>query len=104
MPTYEYQCKACGQPMEAFQKISDAPLINCPNCHKDALQQLVSAAQFQLKGSGWYVTDYSAKGKKSETTTTEKPADKLADASSSTSEPSSTLPPKDSSKDKASGS
>lgn len=63
MPTYEYQCTACGHQLEAFQKMSDAPLTDCPECQKTALTKLVSAAGFQLKGSGWYVTDYSAKGK-----------------------------------------
>jgi len=63
MPTYEYQCTACGHQLEAFQKMSDAPLTDCPECQKPALTKLVSAAGFQLKGSGWYVTDYSAKGK-----------------------------------------
>lgn len=63
MPTYEYQCTLCGHQLEAFQKMSDAPLTDCPQCQKPGLTKLVSAAGFQLKGSGWYVTDYSAKGK-----------------------------------------
>lgn len=63
MPTYEYQCTACGHQLEAFQKMSDQPLLDCPECHKPNLTKLVSAAGFQLKGTGWYVTDYSAKGK-----------------------------------------
>ncbi|RDI41832.1 FmdB family zinc ribbon protein [Aquicella lusitana] len=63
MPIYEYQCEACGHQLEALQKISDAPLKDCPSCHRAALNKLVSAAGFQLKGSGWYVTDYSDKKK-----------------------------------------
>lgn len=63
MPTYEYQCTLCGHQLEAFQKMSEAPLTDCPECGKPGLTKLVSAAGFQLKGSGWYVTDYSAKGK-----------------------------------------
>lgn len=63
MPIYEYQCTACGHHLEAIQKMSDAPLTDCPECSQSALKKLVSAAGFQLKGSGWYVTDYSAKGK-----------------------------------------
>ena len=59
MPIYEYQCNACGHKMEAFQKISEAPLLTCPECKKDKLDKLISAAGFQLKGSGWYKTDYS---------------------------------------------
>jgi len=63
MPIYEYQCSACGHRMEAFQKISEASLKTCPACNKNQLQKQVSAAGFQLKGGGWYVTDYSGKGK-----------------------------------------
>lgn len=64
MPIYEYQCQACGHQLEAIQKFSDAPLTECPECKAGVLQKLMSASGFQLKGSGWYVTDYSAKGKK----------------------------------------
>ncbi|HEX4045849.1 MAG TPA: zinc ribbon domain-containing protein [Gammaproteobacteria bacterium] len=63
MPIYEYQCEACGHQFDALQKASEAPLTECPHCHKAALVKLVSAAGFQLKGSGWYATDYSGKGK-----------------------------------------
>ncbi len=66
MPIYEYQCAACGHKLEAMQKLSDKSLKTCPSCDKNQLQKLVSAAGFQLKGGGWYVTDYSAKGKKKE--------------------------------------
>jgi len=62
MPIYEYQCTLCGHQLEAFQKISDAPLKECPECHKEALQKLISAAGFQLKGTGWYATDFRNKG------------------------------------------
>jgi putative FmdB family regulatory protein len=58
MPIYEYRCKECEHEVEALQKLSDPPLVNCPACGKPALQKLVSAAGFQLKGSGWYVTDF----------------------------------------------
>ncbi len=63
MPIYEYQCTACGHQLEALQKMSDEPLKDCPECSQPSLSKLVSAAGFQLKGSGWYVTDYSNKGK-----------------------------------------
>jgi putative FmdB family regulatory protein len=63
MPIYEYQCTACGHQLEAMQKISEAPLTECPTCHKSALQKLISAAGFQLKGTGWYATDFRNKGK-----------------------------------------
>ncbi|TAK73640.1 MAG: zinc ribbon domain-containing protein [Gammaproteobacteria bacterium] len=63
MPIYEYQCKACHHQFEALQKFSDQPLTECPECHQAALEKLVSAAGFQLKGAGWYATDYKGKGK-----------------------------------------
>jgi len=71
MPTYEYQCKACGHQLEAFQKMSDEALTVCPECHKPNLTKLISAAGFQLKGTGWYATDFKDKGK-TETKTTKK--------------------------------
>ena len=64
MPIYEYQCEACGHRLEAMQKMSEDPLRDCPACGKPALQKLISAAGFQLKGSGWYVTDFKDGGKK----------------------------------------
>jgi putative FmdB family regulatory protein len=63
MPTYEYQCSQCQHRLEAFEKITDIPLTDCPACRNPALQRLVSAAGFQLKGSGWYATDFRNKGK-----------------------------------------
>lgn len=63
MPIYEYECGSCGHRLEAFQKMSDAPLTECPQCKKTALTKLVSAAGFQLKGTGWYATDFRNKGK-----------------------------------------
>jgi len=63
MPIYEYRCSACGKELEALQKLSDAPLKMCPACHRETLVKQVSAAGFQLKGSGWYVTDFKGSGK-----------------------------------------
>jgi putative FmdB family regulatory protein len=60
MPIYEYQCAACGQVVEKWQKISEAPLTTCPVCGGD-MSKLISSCAFQLKGSGWYVTDYAGK-------------------------------------------
>lgn len=81
MPTYEYQCTACHHQMEAFQKMSDEPLKECPVCHQSGLKRLVSAAGFQLKGGGWYVTDYSNKGKaKSAETKTDTAAEPTSDS------------------------
>lgn len=59
MPTYEYQCQLCGHQLEAFQKMTDAALTFCPKCNQESLIKHVSAPAFQLKGSGWYKTDYA---------------------------------------------
>ena len=64
MPIYEYQCKSCGHQMEAIQKMSDDPLVDCPECEKPELQKKISAAGFRLKGSGWYETDFKSGNKK----------------------------------------
>ena len=58
MPIYEYRCASCGSEHEVLQKISEPLLTMCPTCQKDTLTKLVSAAGFQLKGSGWYATDF----------------------------------------------
>ncbi|KVL61214.1 FmdB family transcriptional regulator [Burkholderia cepacia] len=58
MPIYAYRCEACGFAKDVLQKMSDAPLSQCPECGKDAFRKQVTAAGFQLKGSGWYVTDF----------------------------------------------
>jgi putative FmdB family regulatory protein len=64
MPIYEYRCSSCGHELEALQKFSDAPLRTCPSCKTDSLVKLMSAAGFQLKGSGWYATDFKGSGSK----------------------------------------
>jgi len=64
MPIYEYRCSSCGHELESLQKLSDAPLVACPACTKDTLVKLMSAAGFQLKGSGWYATDFKGSGSK----------------------------------------
>jgi putative FmdB family regulatory protein len=58
MPIYAYRCESCGFGKDLLQKMSDAPLTQCPECGKDAFRKQVTAAGFQLKGSGWYVTDF----------------------------------------------
>lgn len=60
MPIYEYQCAACGQVVEKWQKFSEAPLTVCPQCG-GSLEKLISSCAFHLKGSGWYVSDYGGK-------------------------------------------
>ena len=61
MPLYEYECTVCGERTELIQRLSDAPLADCPTCG-NPVRKLLSAPSFQFKGSGWYVTDYADKG------------------------------------------
>ena len=58
MPIYAYKCASCGHALDVLQKMSDAVLTDCPSCAAPALKKQVTAAGFQLKGSGWYVTDF----------------------------------------------
>ncbi len=62
MPIYEYRCPSCGFQKEHLQKMSDAPLTACPSCGATGYAKLLSAAGFQLKGSGWYATDFKDGG------------------------------------------
>ena len=64
MPIYAYRCQDCSQETEVLQKISDAPLTVCPACQRPSLVKKVTAAGFQLKGSGWYATDFKDNGTK----------------------------------------
>jgi putative FmdB family regulatory protein len=79
MPIYAYRCEACGHELDALQKISDAPLTDCPACGAAALKKQITAAAFRLKGSGWYETDFKKDGKKNLHQTDDKPKEK-ADA------------------------
>jgi putative FmdB family regulatory protein len=75
MPIYAYRCAACGHAKDVLQKLSDAPLSVCPSCGAPRFEKQVTAAGFQLKGSGWYVTDFrEGQAKKAD-----KPADAAAD-------------------------
>jgi putative FmdB family regulatory protein len=58
MPIYAYKCSSCGHEKDVLQKVSDAPLADCPACGSASFSKQVTAAGFQLKGSGWYVTDF----------------------------------------------
>ena len=60
MPIYEYECSKCGHHVEALQKISDPPILECDQCHA-SMKKLISQSTFHLKGTGWYVTDYASK-------------------------------------------
>ena len=74
MPIYEYRCTSCGHELEKLQKMSDPELTDCPSCAKPDLQKLISAAGFQLKGNGWYATDFKGGAKKSASSEADKPA------------------------------
>ena len=87
MPIYEYECSNCKFYVEALQKISEAPLKQCPSCKKQTLKRLVSAPVFRLKGGGWYETDFKsddegkrnlAKGEEAEAPAADKAADDKA--------------------------
>ncbi len=64
MPIYEYACKSCGFEKDVLQKMSDAPLTQCPQCQEDSFVKKISAAGFRLKGGGWYETDFKTGSKK----------------------------------------
>ncbi len=84
MPIYEYKCDNCGHELEAFQKLSDDPLVTCPQCQADALIKKVSAAGFRLKGGGWYETDFKS-GKKKNVAGSESSSSSSESSSSSSS-------------------
>jgi putative FmdB family regulatory protein len=91
VPIYEYQCSECGEIFEAFQKISDAPLNQCRYC-QGSVEKLISQSSFQLKGSGWYLTDYARKSQPRDSTngsgeksTPDKSEKKTADSGSKSS-------------------
>ncbi len=94
MPIYEYQCTKCGEVFEAFQKITDEPLTQCKFC-KAKVEKLISHSSFQLKGSGWYLTDYARRSSSSSTDTpktsasSEKTVETKSSADSKSSEKSS---------------
>ena len=78
MPIYEYRCEACGHQDDHLQKISEPQLTVCPACSKPTYKKMLSAAGFQLKGSGWYATDFKNSGAKPATKTEVKTGDKAA--------------------------
>ena len=88
MPIYAYKCAECSHQMDVIRKVSDPPLLDCPNCGKPALVKQVTAAGFHLKGAGWYVTDFRDQGsgkkkdgaKPDEKATTEQAADSKSES------------------------
>jgi putative FmdB family regulatory protein len=83
MPIYEYRCTECGYKNEYLQRMSDAPLTDCPECGKSTFSKLISAAGFQLKGGGWYATDFKNNGAKPKKDTPAKEGDKSSDSGKS---------------------
>jgi putative FmdB family regulatory protein len=101
MPTYEYACKSCGHEWEEIQKISEAPLTECPECHQAEAQRLISGGNFILKGGGWYADLYSSSKPKTESkgktetkseTKTEGKSDAAAPAATTAASTPSTAP------------
>jgi putative FmdB family regulatory protein len=82
MPIYDYQCSTCGHRAEVLRKISDAPLTTCPACGKETFDKQLAAAGFQLKGSGWYATDFKG-GASASASKSEAPAAEAAPAAHS---------------------
>ncbi len=90
MPIYAYKCESCGFAKDVLQKMSDAPLTVCPACSKASFTKQVTAAGFQLKGSGWYATDF--KGGNAATSTPPPSSDAGAGAAAPASEPAAAKP------------
>ncbi|MEM7469608.1 MAG: zinc ribbon domain-containing protein [Pseudomonadota bacterium] len=84
MPIYEYACNECGHQLEALQKISDAPLVSCPECGAEALTKQISKVAFRLKGTGWYETDFKDKKKKDDGGKTDAKSETKTDTKSET--------------------
>ncbi len=63
MPIYEYECTACQHQFDEVQKMNDPVITRCPMCSQETVTRLISAVGFQLKGTGWYVTDFKDNGK-----------------------------------------
>lgn len=84
MPIYEYRCSDCGFQKEYLQKVSEPPHTVCPECGKASFNKLLSAAGFQLKGSGWYATDFKNTAKKPETPKSDNSASPSAPSETST--------------------
>ena len=85
MPLYEYQCEACHRRFEVIRKFSDPELQECTLCGKGPIQRQISSPAIQFKGSGWYITDYSQKGKAGgESSSTSSPSDSKSGSSDST--------------------
>lgn len=87
MPIYEYRCQSCGFQKEYLQRMSDAPLTDCPECKQATFSKMVTAAGFQLKGGGWYVTDFKGGGAANAKKTEAKSSDTESKGEAAKSEP-----------------
>jgi len=76
VPIYEYACKNCGHTLDELQKMSDDPLVDCPECGKLQLKRLISAPRFRLKGQGWYETDFKKDNQRNLSSSDTEPAKK----------------------------
>ena len=97
MPIYAYRCASCGHAKDVLQKLSDPLLSTCPGCGAETFRKQLTAAGFQLKGSGWYVTDFKggaapATAKPDDAKPTDKPADKPADGDKPATPPAAASP------------
>ena len=88
MPLYEYECEACGKRFEAIRKFSESTLDVCSLCGKGPVRRLMSSPAIQFKGTGWYITDYSSKGKAGAESSNSKGETKKGDSGSGSSETS----------------
>ena len=93
MPTYEYVCKSCGNTWEANQRISESPLTECPKCHEQTAQRLISGGNFILKGGGWYSDLYSSTSNKS-SSSSESKSETKSETKKETKTPSTPAPAK----------
>jgi putative FmdB family regulatory protein len=92
MPIYAYKCSACGFAKDVLQKMSDPVLTECPNCQVAAYSKQLTSAGFQLKGSGWYATDFKGGGAAATTTTAGDPTAAVSPAAAGTTEATPTKP------------
>jgi putative FmdB family regulatory protein len=104
MPIYEYRCSSCGFQKEYLRKVSDPVMSVCPECNKNTFSKMLSAAGFQLKGSGWYATDFKNSGSKPAAKTAAKSEDKIASKSDTKDSGTGGSEAKGSSPDKSGGS
>lgn len=102
MPIYEYECNSCHHHFDLMQKVTDSPVEQCPHCLQNSVIRLISAAGFQLKGTGWYVTDFKNKGTKLEKNSKEEKSETSSTEKQTTSAPADSQTEKNAQHDKKS--